>query len=636
MSFRVDLWNGLSIIKTQFNSMLNKMTNLSEILLSYANYEKTFSKNLESLYKLNKDSIKVNYLLDNSFLDIINNFKFESEYHQEHYKFIKNNIIVSIKEITENLKSSFNDIYNEGNQIQENYVKIKNNLIIKQKNYNNSLKEFNNFISNLDENEIKIIIDNEETDFNRVNNLKVLKKMQTICIPEKSANTFILDDNKNYKQLISKKEKLIDKINENKNEYISTLNEANIFLKDFNIKNENVLQSLEDKYKIILESYRSTFMTTMENSFQLLNKLNLLYTDFFENNLNKINIKNEIFEFIARNATKEFPLRKFEFISNKFDKNKNSYLDVNKYIKDNFGNEKNLNPGRKRGNSAKKMDAQKFRRKSIKKLTRGINENETLYLDSNEEIINYKIKSNIFLIEDFISELITNNGEEEKNILADEINNESQNNIIDINKIKSLIDKENKDNLIYLENLINFLNNERGKGNFLINKKSYNILIDIFKFILDKYSSYDFILKNIIILSQTFYTFEIDKNQLNFSSDKKKIFIQNGLKNNPIFNNEETWHRVINYTLSINAFNKDISQPIDKNEINNKLKILSHNTLISYLCDLQYFTDDKTIFNKIKSFYVKAYQLDEEEINKDLKNIINYDTKRKKGVSFSN
>ena len=35
MSFRVDLWNGLNVIKTQFTSTFNKMSNLCDILLYY-------------------------------------------------------------------------------------------------------------------------------------------------------------------------------------------------------------------------------------------------------------------------------------------------------------------------------------------------------------------------------------------------------------------------------------------------------------------------------------------------------------------------------------------------------------------------------------------------------------------------
>ena len=641
MSFRVDLWNGLNVIKTQFTSTFNKMSNLCDILLYYANYQKSYSKNLESLYKDNKDLIKDDYLLDKGILELINNFKLESEYHKVHYKYIKKKIIVSIKEIIEKEKISFNSIFNEGIQIQENFSKIKNNLINKQKAYNISLKDFYNFISNLDENEMKYILENENLSNDNLssNRDNDINRITAMSQSEIKINNIISIDNKINKQQLSKKEKLIDKISEYKNEYTTALNESNEYLKSYRTTFENVLQSLEEKYKLLIDTLHSSLISTMDQRMQLINKLSLLYTNFLENNVKKILIKKEIIEFIIRNVTKEFPINKFEFISNKFE-DKKLNLDINKYINDNIGNEASMYPEQRRGKSRKKTEVRNFRRRSIKKKNTGDkNENAAMLLENNSiftDIKNYKIKSNIYLIDDFVDELITNRGEEEKINIDNIYYNDSSSKMIDISNIKTLIDKKNNECIIYVENLIKSINNKRAKGNFLINKKSYDAFIDIFKFLLDNYPTSDFILKNIIILSQTFYIFEIVKDY-ETNSNKKKIFLQNGLKNYPIFNKDETWHRVINFTLSNNVFNKDISQSINKNEIYNKLKVLSYNTLISYLTDLKYFTDDENIFNEIKSFYVRIYELDEESINKEVKDIINYEPikQRKKGVSFS-
>ena len=641
MSFRVDLWNGLNVIKTQFTSTFNKMSNLCDILLYYANYQKSYSKNLESLYKDNKDLIKDDYLLDKGILELINNFKLESEYHKVHYKYIKKKIIVSIKEIIEKEKISFNSIFNEGIQIQENFSKIKNNLINKQKAYNISLKDFYNFISNLDENEMKYILENENLSNDNLssNRDNDINRITAMSQSEIKINNIISIDNKINKQQLSKKKKLIDKISEYKNEYTTALNESNEYLKSYRTTFENVLQSLEEKYKLLIDTLHSSLISTMDQRMQLINKLSLLYTNFLENNVKKILIKKEIIEFIIRNVTKEFPINKFEFISNKFE-DKKLNLDINKYINDNIGNEASMYPEQRRGKSRKKTEVRNFRRRSIKKKNTGDkNENAAMLLENNSiftDIKNYKIKSNIYLIDDFVDELITNRGEEEKINIDNIYYNDSSSKMIDISNIKTLIDKKNNECIIYVENLIKSINNKRAKGNFLINKKSYDAFIDIFKFLLDNYPTSDFILKNIIILSQTFYIFEIVKDY-ETNSNKKKIFLQNGLKNYPIFNKDETWHRVINFTLSNNVFNKDISQSINKNEIYNKLKVLSYNTLISYLTDLKYFTDDENIFNEIKSFYVRIYELDEESINKEVKDIINYEPikQRKKGVSFS-
>jgi hypothetical protein len=436
---------------------------------------------------------------------------------------------------------------------------------------------------------------------------------------------------------MTKKGKMIEKININKNEYILTLNEANEYLKDYRNKYENVLQNLEDKYKAMLKIIHSTLFSMVDDKRKLLNKLRELYDILLDEKLN-INIEDEIIEFITRNATKEFPRSKFEFITAKFENTKNSF-DINKFIKENLESEENTSHEPKRGRSRKKTESKNFRRRSIKKRNTGDkNENTLILLENNsiaDDIKKYKIGLNISLIEDFIDELVNNKEEEEKNNL-DNLYNDSSSKMIDISNIKSLIDVKYNDNFIYIENLFKFLNNHRSRGNFLINNKSYNAFIDIFNYLIDNYPTSDFILKNVIILAQTFYTFEIENNDLlNLNPLKKKIFIQNGLKNNIIFNNNEIWHRVINYTLANTVYNKDISQPVDKNEINNKLKILAYNTLIAYLCDLKYFTDEEKVFNDLKNFYVRIYQLDGEAINKEVNGIINYEPSKPKNKRIS-
>ena len=133
MSFSVDLWNGLNLLKSHFSSTFNKMNAINNILLSYASYQKSYSKGLESLYNSNKDLIKDDYLLDKNISLLINSIKLEGEYHREHYKFIKHNVSSSLKEIYEREKSSANNEFNEGQQTNDAFQKIKNNIINKKK-----------------------------------------------------------------------------------------------------------------------------------------------------------------------------------------------------------------------------------------------------------------------------------------------------------------------------------------------------------------------------------------------------------------------------------------------------------------------------------------------------------------------
>ena len=433
-----------------------------------------------------------------------------------------------------------------------------------------------------------------------------------------------------------KKEKLQEKINENKDEYINTLNEANDFLRIYRNVVENILQSLEEKYTSLVNSIHSTLIQTMEQRSNILNKLNVLFISYYENYLKNVNIKNEVREFVIRNATREFPITNFEFISNKFDNSKKASVHITKYINDKFIGEGNIH---KRGKSRKKTEVRNMRRKPINKKNIGDKNNNTkMNLENNLDFKQYKINTNIYLIEDFISELINNTEEDEKEIKDSNGNNDYNNNnndsnskMVDINNIKSLIDKKNSDCIEYLENIFKFLNEYRGKGNFILTKKSYDTFIDLFNYILENFPTIDFILKNILIFAQTFFTKQLDS-----SSKNNKLYIQSALKNNKIFNNEETWHRVINFTLYEHICNKDITHTIDKNEINNKLNVLSYNTLVSYLSDLTYFTDNDNIYDGVKNFYTRIYQLDANDINKDVSNIIGYDPTKKRKIEESN
>ena len=641
MSFRVDLWNGFNIIKNQFSSTINKISNLYNVLLSYAGCEKVYSKSLESLYKDNKDLFKdEDYLLDKNLIMLINNFKSESEFHREHYKYVKHNILVSLKEIADKEKSLINNLFNEGIQNQENFIKTKNNIISKQKNYNSALKDFYDFLSNFKEYELNVLLENDNVHSysinitDKMNKIKIANTMKDLS--DINLNTTFSDDVKMNKQ-INKREKLIEKIRQSKDDYTSLLNESNEYLESYKNKNENILQTLEEKYQSLISNIYSTLITTVDNRIDLINKINLLYNSYLEKNLKNITVKNETMEFIIKNATKDFPLNKFEFISNKFENNKLSSIDINSYLKEKLENEESINRDSKRSRSRKNTDVKNFNRRQVKKKnTGGQNENASIVLENplNNDIKNYKIKSNIYLIEDFIEELIIDQKEEKTKEIEF---SDSSSKMMEISNIKTLLDKKNEYHIYYLENFFKALNLNRAKGNFVLDKKSYDILVDLFSFLLNNQPNVDFILKNIIILSQTFHSLKTNKNELNLSNEKK-IFLQNGLKNHPMFNNPETWHRVINFNLSSNVNSRDISLQLDKNEINKKLSVLAYNTLMSYLTDIKYFTDDKNVFEEVKNFYIRLYNLNAEALNKQINDIMNYEPepkKKKKGVTFT-
>ena len=649
MSFSVDLWNGLNIIKSHFSSTFNKMNAINNILLSYASYQKSYSKGLESLYNSYKDLIKEDSLLDKNISLLINNIKLESEYHREHYKFIKHNVSSSLKDIYEREKSSASNEFNEGQQYNDTFQKIKNNIINKQKNYNNSYKDFFSYMSSFDENQLNIILGSESFTFHSsassdISNIKISSSSKNVndellsynnienkineIINEPNNNSTNINNNTNNntnnnnysinidKQLITKKQKLFDKINESKKEYITSLEEANDFLITYKNKLEKVLNSLEGKYHSLIRGIHWALSTLVNHKVSLFNKDYTLYKSYIDNNLNYINDENEVNEFIIKNATKEFPVNKFEFIPYKLENKSILYQKINQFLKERLENVDSKEISRSK--SRKKTDDYNNlgRRVFKKKNTNDQAQNKILALENNMK--SYKAKSNMYLIEDFIEEVLTDkddNNKKEGIEISTNFVDDNNTFMKDLNEIKLLlIDEKNDDYLLYLNCLVKIINKYRAKGNFELIKKSYAILIDIFNFLLNHFPTLDFILKNIIIFSQTFYYLDNNNN---------KIFLQYGLKNHLILNKSETWHRVINFTLSGHISNKDISLINDKKETDSKLHILALNTLVAYLCDLKYFSEDKNLFNKIKNFYVRVYQLDEQIVINEVNSLLN-------------
>jgi hypothetical protein len=416
------------------------------------------------------------------------------------------------------------------------------------------------------------------------------------------------------KQLIAKKQKLFDKIYESKKEYITSLDEANDFLNIHKDKLEKVLNSLEGKYYSLIRGMHCALSTLVNHKISLLNKDYTLYKPYIDNNLNYINDENEVNEFIIKNATKEFPVSKFEFIPYKLESKNITNQKIFQFLKEKLEIEESHEIGRTK--SRKKTDINDFQKKVFKKKnTDDKTQNNILVLENN--IKSLKSKKNKYLIEDFIEEVIIDKDDNnKKDGIEISTNFVDDNSTImnDLNKIKLLlIDEKDEDYLLYLNCLIKIINKFRAKGNFVLIKKSYDILIDIFNFLLNHFPTLDFVLKNIIIFSQTFY----------YLDNNNKIFLQYGLKNHLILNKSETWHRVINFTLSGHISNKDLSIINDKKETNSKLHILALNTLVAYLCDIKYFSGDENLFNKVKNFYVRVYQLDEQIVIDEVNSLLN-------------
>ena len=591
MSFSIDLWNGIDKIKDKFVFTYNKIQILNNVFNTFINLEKEYSKNLDILYKDNKDHIKDEFLLEKSFIQLLENIKEESDYHKKHIDFLSKYLMGPLKEILDNQKKIF-QFFNEIAKNAENLEKSKNNLISKEEKYHNSCQDLTNYFISNDSN-------------------------------------FINSSFSNNKSFLNKRQKYIDKINENKKEYLSMLYETNIELSQYNIKANEIMNELESKYESYLDILKWSLINYANNKIVLYDKVNNLYKTILQKYFTNIDCYQEIINFIKKNITKEFPIAKYEFIpykinnininlfkenerkkqlnecNNKINLIKKFFADnkltSNIFPKESKENENNISA---LSSSIKKLIG--IEKESIKKppiiIKKQRNISQELNYNSLNNISNKfiskdrenQLKSNLTYIEFFIDKLMLKKNETKKP---------------EIDKFKDIFLSNKIENCIYFDSFIKILNDYRAKGKYIICNHTYEIIVDVFKFFLDNFQDQDSLLKNLLILSQTFYF---------LGQNNKKSYIQKGIKNHKLFSDSKLWHRVINYTLGQNIYNKDIAIKIDKNEINKKLKIIALNTLIAYLCDLKCFTDDQNVFEEVKKFYCEVYNLNEEDVQKNV------------------
>ena len=593
MSFSIDLWNGFGILKDKFTFTYNQVQILYNIFNSFISMEKEYSKNLDLLYKDNKGRIKEESLLEKSFIQLIEIIKEQSEHHKKHIDFISKYLINPLKEIIDGQKLFF-QLFSENTKNFEILEKSKNLLISKEEKYHNSCSDLTNYLISNDSN-------------------------------------FLNSSFSNNKSMVSKRQKLVDKINENKKEYIRVLYEANIDLSQYNNKANQIMNELENKYDSLIDILKWSLINFTNNKIVLYDKINNLYKTILQKYFTNIDCNEEIMNFIKKNVTKEFPISKYEFIPYKLNsisinlfkeserkKKRNECNNKINLIKKFFTDNKltsNIFPISKESNnndnnisiissSIKKLIS--IEKETIKKPPIGMKKQRNISQELNYNSLNNinnkfvsndresQMKANLTYISFFLDKLMLKKNETKKQ---------------EIDKLKEIFLSNKNENCIYFDSFIKTLNEYRGKGKYLICSNTYDIIVEVFRFMLDHFDDQDNLLKNILILSQTFY-FMTQKN--------KKTYITKGIKNHIIFNDSKIWHRVINCTLGQNVNNRDISQKTDKDETNKKLKVIALNTLIAYLCDLKCFTDDQKVFDDVKKFYCEIYNLNEQEVEKSV------------------
>ena len=644
MSFRVDLWNGIDLIKNQYNSTHKRLKSLIGLLTSYISYEADYCRNLELLYREYKDISKPEFLIDVSFQKIIEIFNNECQLRKALSNYITKNIIEPVNSFLAIPKTKYNKFFSDFSENKSNFNKSITILLEKQNLFHTQCKELGSYIAQMEMDTLNKT--------NRTNKSKLLK---------------ILEKTKNEKE-----------------EYLNCLKETNGKREIYNLKTEEILNGLEEMYTTLVEKLQQSLFNFSKKRVIFLKKLYEKEQKEHDEIHSKIVPKNEILDFIIKNATKEFPFVKFEFCPikysslNKYIKDKYSkipkeelpkiyksiqnYLDNNEIFKDEIIfkiNKKQYDFFTRRisffskkvpqidNNETKveKTELQKnkeFLEKYLTDLFRGNRKPKTKEIkkeESKEENIEKKedhennpqannskeenkienednkkptekkekdnmIQENI----DFLNQCNINiNAEKKENEKKEE--NGKNNEKKDFEEVEKLIKNKNINNLFFVEVLIKKLSYLRSKGIFEIDENAYKTVLLLFDIIMDENPKNDYILKNVLILCNTFYKLE----------GKEKIYLQEGIKNRNIFSDPETWHRVINYSMMLNNTEKDLNN-IKINETIEKIKKECDVVVISYLCDIIQFTDDEKVFNDVKNYYIKVYNIDENKINNQIEN----------------
>ena len=632
MSFNIDLWNGFEVIKSSFDSNLNKLNQLINILDSYSFFIKEYYTNLFNLYSsTNKIINKDNSTFDNLLYLLLISFKTESEYYENHYNLI-NKSLQETKERIEKIKLNIQQYFQSYEINKENFNNALNNLISKQENFYESCKELCLNIAQEETN--KIFIENQ----NNINN-------------KKRSSTG------NLKIKIEKKETPLDCVFLAKSNYIKFIFESNKLRENYNNNTENILLKLESQYKDILYYFECLMKIYINDKIMIHNKILTLNNNNNGKTFKNINYETIFNDFIENNVTKEFPMIKLEFIPFKLTKNifennqkLNNYNELKKEEQNkifnlikNYISENNINlyesdfskiflKSKEQQNLLKSNEVNLDETKTIIE----IDEDDFEIIKSKKKKEIEKKKKNFNFIKNFINTLVIEETESNKK------EEKEDENVIDIDesikynkilvKFMDLISPKNKEKFEYLNAFIQFLTIVRVKGFFKLNPYVYQIFINIFTYILMNYkNSYDYV-RNIILLSQTFYKGD-DENP-----DDVKIYLLNGLKNHSVFKEPQTWHRAINYSLSLSIKNSSLY----KLEIQNKedyyknLDKIVMNIFISYLYDMRISTTDLKVYEKVKHFYSKIYKLDEKMVDEQVNKLLEINSKKEKNDKLEN
>ena len=575
------------------------------MLNNIVSIEKEYCKNLDALFKENKDlALSTNYdsPLEKSRMSIINSIEYESTLKKEFINNITKDIIDKINKFLSEPKLYLDNLFFENSESTIIFNKAITKLAAKQESFHQQCKELSSYLSQIE-----------------------------------------LENNVDEKTAQIKTQKIYNKVIKAKEDYLFSINETNIEREKYNLKTEESLNELEKIYKKTIDTFKGYLFEFATHKFTFIKSLYTKEKYNFEEFHSAINLDQEFSQFVMNYATKQFPMIKIEFCPMK-------QSTISKFIKSKYHDKLNDKDVQRATNSVMKYFKQhnifpeyliqsgisKILLKksseffSTRRFTKTKESNIENRLTTIEDKIAAKspnerekiIMKNVNFVKDFLNELITNNtieifGEKKdsQNLVKLDENKEATGKINTNDKIADFIPlfyNTFEGCQVYIETLIKTLSYIRSKGKYEINDDTYNLLQIVFIKILEQNPKNDYILKNILILSQTFYKIK----------DNEKVYLQKGIKGNEVLNFSETWHRCINYTLNLANTDKDLTIITKKNDLINKINKEAFVTVISYLCDMKLFCENDKVFEKVKNFYIKIYKLDEDAVNKNVEDYV--------------
>ena len=599
------------------------------------------------LYKLSEE----NFGIISFYYDLIN------EKSEKYY-----NLIFKFNEATKEYCSKIKNIF--GNDIKfpedNNNQNKENNLSIKRRASTNIVK------ANVDINEAKMKSKNFdispiEYNIGVINNL-FLSYYQNLSLFSESLGLCSVS----LKDKIEKTKTTINEIKSNYNkdkskfeEKYSTFDTINKEMSamyfdqeknivDFMIKSGPKTPRDKDEDDLILKIFDSlNYQETMKNKFKGLGNFGKAFNDSYNEKFEKIknattafykdfeSFMNSIFNFYKKSffgPIKDFVTDKnnTQLKAEHFNENLNSVLkkidenfseinfDIYKIntIKYNTKDENHLSENGK--NLMQIIRKKKFDEKDIFYVAKKMNNFE--FVDKKEYILDIE-KEKIKLLEKLNKLFRYANKNRVKKNSENKSNNNNEDNSVDVDKNK--VEEPNDEDFNYIcklmkkkeyrDYLLTKLNNYRAEGSLEMPENVYNyfvkIFLEIMKYLVEekekdsvKELNIDYTAtRYIFILSQTFY----------YKKDKEKIYLQNGIKNQKIFQSDEFWIKLLEYNIK-QEMDKLASKSQKKFDEKEKGKEICIMQILPYLSGFDGFGVSKEAMDKIINFFIKKYELNEE------------------------